>query len=519
MGLITVKGLFEGKLKSFSRETKAAAQSFEPSWLDQKLTVPVSLDPAIIHLRQKSFVPFGNNIIGRYESRSMDLHRLQVMNGREPVQLDVAHTDQTIRMLRQLANTIFNFLTTCHVCAIPECCVPAMVTANIANAVAYMDKHERMVEDVNVLALIENVRKTYSSLDFQASSLVSRGVGGLDMGKKIYQFTASFLTLQTQLKPPERTSVPPAFVSYRSLCALSDTRRDQILSTLRTAIMDPAGREPCFPGTRRQLLRNLVTWGLMMSDGNVRFIYGMSGSGKSTTVRPHDVIRSLAAHLAAFDTHIAEAIAAQITENPNATEGPLLQQFDELLKKPLWSVDDNVSTPDGPALTLEWTILVVIDGLDQCGTPEDRKDLVAVLADQLEILPRWIRFIITSRPESNLRAKFRRVTYMTLDHNDVDTKDEVAACVRDRMEAIRMKNLSLDMATDGPDWPGEDMLDKLSRRAQGQFAWAKIACAFIDLSSPPDRLRAVIDDSNAPIHVLHQSFTDYLCSPHNEGRM
>ncbi|THH29653.1 hypothetical protein EUX98_g4535 [Antrodiella citrinella] len=338
--------------------------------------------------------------------------------------------------------------------------------------------------------------------------------------KKIEEFTSAFTELQTQRM--EGTVVQATLVSYRVLSVATDIRRDQILGRLRTVTMDAAGREACLPNTRNKLLEDLITWVLRPSEQNIRLVVGMWGSGKSAlattlanyfselhrlgaylffsrtppqTTGPVDVIRSLAAHLAVLDTRIAEAVAEHITAYPNATEGALLTQFNELLVKPLQSLDVDVHTKKGPAISAEGPILVLIDGLDQCGDPKSRKELISVLAAEASKLPKWLRIVITSRPEADLNAAFapcQNIYKTPLDIESPENKADIATYVRGRLEAIRLKNTSLGLTAD---WPGQDALVKISRKAAGLFAWANTACTFIDSHYPPDRLKAVVEDT------------------------
>lgn len=132
---------------------------------------------------------------------------------------------------------------------------------------------------------------------------------------------------------------------------------------------------------------------------NIFWLHGLAGSGKSTVATtlanlfrdlkrlgafiffnrdepeksaPSRVIKTLAAQLAAFDGRIGQAIAEAIDNIPSICEAPLALQFTELIVKPLATID---------SLALEGPIVVVLDALDECGTPATRESLLNVLAE------------------------------------------------------------------------------------------------------------------------------------------
>ncbi|KAJ7844754.1 hypothetical protein B0H14DRAFT_991057 [Mycena olivaceomarginata] len=115
------------------------------------------------------------------------------------------------------------------------------------------------------------------------------------------------------------------------------------LQTLRPAIMDASLRLPCLAGTRCDLLSFITTWLTTPPDsadsGNILWLYGVSGVGKSTiatsisqhlralnslgtflfftrgsltTSSPSSVIPTIAFGLAQLNTHLASAICAAL---------------------------------------------------------------------------------------------------------------------------------------------------------------------------------------------------------------
>ena len=59
--------------------------------------------------------------------------------------------------------------------------------------------------------------------------------------------------------------------------------------------------------------------------------------------------------------------------------------------------------PEPPIIAHDTTtIVVVLNALDECGTADDRENLLAVLANDFVHIPLVIRIIVTSRAETDL---------------------------------------------------------------------------------------------------------------------
>jgi ATP/maltotriose-dependent transcriptional regulator MalT len=163
-------------------------------------------------------------------------------------------------------------------------------------------------------------------------------------------------------------------------------------------------------------------WLTTPSEGkNVLWLYGVAGSGKSTiatTVAKHfrslhrlgafllfdrkansdpsNVIQTLAYRLGSFDPRIGAVISAAISSNSEFDTSSLAEQFSVLLG-PLSTLKD---------LQTEGPIVVVLDALDECGTPQSRESLLKMLAEEAKKLPPFIRIFITSRNEHDINLAF-----------------------------------------------------------------------------------------------------------------
>jgi len=253
----------------------------------------------------------------------------------------------------------------------------------------------------------------------------------------------------------------------------------------------------------------IADWALdLTTTQNVFWVHGLAGIGKSTlstTVanrcremgrlgaflffsrdvtersNPATVIRTLAYQIGSFHARAGEAIAAAIEKFPSVCLSPLSVQFKKLLVDPLASAID----PDT-------TLVLVIDALDECGTPKKREVLLEVLAEQVVQLPPSIRILITSRSEHDICCAFRcRSQFLEKELNitsDFNTND-ISSYIQHRMARVRLKAMGLSL---GMEWPSEDDIRRLAERASGLFVWASTASEFIDGYDPRKRMDIVL---------------------------
>jgi hypothetical protein len=161
---------------------------------------------------------------------------------------------------------------------------------------------------------------------------------------------------------------------------------------------------------------------------------------------------------------------------PRILLSPLSLQFTKLLVEPL------------STLPCTGSVVIVLDALDEC---VDRKLLLAILAAESIRLPSFIRIIITSRDEFDLRAAFTGKEHISVQELDISTErnvQDISAFLQIRMKEIRDANASLLP----PDWPGDALVHALGQRAAGLFAWASTACHFIDGYKPQQRLDVLL---------------------------
>lgn len=241
---------------------------------------------------------------------------------------------------------------------------------------------------------------------------------------------------------------------------------------------------------------------------NVLWLNGLAGAGKSTIATtvasrfrglrrlgatiffdrstsamsdPGMVIRTLAYQLGLFDPRIGAAIEASMRSMPSIGQASVDTQFDMLLKEPMSKLSD------GP-------IIIIIDAIDEYGTPKSRKGLLSILANRLSELPSFFRVLMTSRVEFDIEKAFKcssNIDYQEVDITSAENKTDISSYMVDQMRLIRDENIHLDLAQD---WPGEENVHALVQRSGGLFIWASTAAAFIfDGHDPTERLKILLE--------------------------
>jgi hypothetical protein len=289
------------------------------------------------------------------------------------------------------------------------------------------------------------------------------------------------------------------------------------LRKLKPVEMDASKRQPCLQDTRVDLLRSIENWAVNASgDEKVFWLHGVAGSGKSTistTIAnsfrqfghlgaflffdrdvatrsdPSTIIRTLAYQIGLFHPTIGDAIGTAIESTPTISVSPLNFQFQGLIVNPISSI---------PVLTDSLPILLILDALDECGNPKERRGLLAVLKHESRNLPSGIKILITSRDDLDICNAFEAQHHIRAQELDIASDinaGDVSLYISHRLSYILADNRYLGLASD---WPGEERTRLLAKHACGLFVWASTATAFIEDGHDPDeRLDTVLGAQEA----------------------
>jgi hypothetical protein len=263
--------------------------------------------------------------------------------------------------------------------------------------------------------------------------------------------------------------------------------------------MNASSRTLCLPGTRGEILKDIIEWATVPSDsGNVLWLSGVAGSGKSTistTIseslrgverlgaflffdrndrarsHPDAVIRTIAYWLALSSPHLGSGISAAIRGDPAVVNAPLRTQFKCLLLEPLKAAQQHIQGP----------IIVILDALDECGDPDSRLPLISLLSEELPKLPHFLRVFITSRRDSDLTSSFGTHFVQRFLDTGPSSSGDVEAFIRHELDHIeRLPS------------PGEIEIQELVKLSGGLFIWASTAMKYLKSYRPKERLQILL---------------------------
>ncbi|KZP11375.1 hypothetical protein FIBSPDRAFT_937586 [Athelia psychrophila] len=370
--------------------------------------------------------------------------------------------------------------------------------------------------------------REYSGRGFAGRLL--RETMGASTPAKVAGMAQTLITLRGQFDTG--VAVQIATISFRIQTDVTNLLKNQTLGLLGSSGVALSSRSRCLPGTRRDIIDEVLEWALHPSKGdnsNLFCLHGVAGIGKSAVAatvatrfsdmgrlgafvsfdrvsseqKPGTPVKALARQMAAHDGRLRASIIQVINDDTKDTvlEAPLSEQFDRLIVKTLASV---------PALRGEGPIAIVLDALYECGQPNDWARFLDVLVRQTESLPPNLRFIITSRTVNGIHKAFTS----TVLHSRIRSRElrssshsDISAYFIFRMQQIRLKNEDVQ-----EDWPSTAAIAELTARAVGYFAWAVNASNFVDAYCPPDRLKSLllqplrsISVSNPPLDKLYRA--------------
>jgi archaellum biogenesis ATPase FlaH len=290
----------------------------------------------------------------------------------------------------------------------------------------------------------------------------------------------------------------------------------------------------CHPKTRIKLLHQTMQWAEDPSSKCIFWLNGMAGTGKSTISRTiahcfkeknqlgasfffkrgeggrdtaknffTTICKQLLLHIPALFRHVELAIHA----DPLISDKAMKEQFTKLLLEPLLSLEQNESK----------TIVIVIDALDECGNKDDIRILLQLLPDLQVCKSRHFRIFITSRPELSIRPVFEQSNnhqcLILHELSNTVVEEDIRVFLKDEFSRIKA---SREVSGE---WPEDDVLETLVKRAVPLFISAFTICRFVDDPAwlPEDRLLTLLEDPTATsgsqmdktyLPVLKQLFSD-----------
>ena len=309
------------------------------------------------------------------------------------------------------------------------------------------------------------------------------------------------------------------------------------LATAHQAAFNALGKDndpQCLPNTRVRVLKEIRTWADGDDERYIFWLSGWAGTGKSTIARTiareyydkecfmasffflrggGDVshagkfVSTIAIQLAQKCAAFKSLLVKAILNDEGISSRTLKDQWNELVLLPLSKL--------GAGL-FQAPLLIVIDALDECEKEGDVRLVLQLLSDFRRLGQLHSRVFITSRPNIPVRHGFSLVPDQ--DHQDFVLHDISRSIVDDDI-FIYLQHALTDIRRKRyleENWPGEEAIRHLVRKAAGLFIWAATASRFIDEGGNffgPDRLLDILknDSSNTkPEEELNNIYTKVL---------
>ncbi|THH23171.1 hypothetical protein EUX98_g8006 [Antrodiella citrinella] len=347
--------------------------------------------------------------------------------------------------------------------------------------------------------------------------IASLALNPTETSAKIDAFTKRLKS--TQSNRTESAAVHGLKVAQETLDVSLDIKRyqliEQILQPLPT---NTTTRPSCFPQTCVAILSDLSARLMVADKRNIIWLHGVAGCGKSTIAATlanffyhqcrlgafltfdreseastvPQIIRTLASQLAKNNLGFGKEIFRKIHNNGAVAALTVAEQIHKLLIEPLNRALEDTPSTEGP-------LVIILDGLDECGPPQPRAELLAALGAQLHLLDKSVRILITSRTEIDIMDALSNpiLEVHTVDMSlATDSERDIEIYFKTRLETIRThpKNRSLELA---PSWPGEQTIASLVQHAAGLFVWASTFCnCLVSAHDPNTRLRELLEGTD-----------------------
>jgi len=278
----------------------------------------------------------------------------------------------------------------------------------------------------------------------------------------------------------------------------------------------------CLEGTREDVIRKISGWVRGNTDLPICWLQGPAGSGKSTVAhtiaKQCDDNQKLAfsfffsrGKLDRSDTaKFFPTFAHQLAQFFPAIQTSMQHALADDASIPFQRLDDQIKKLIiDPILTIKEPIppmIVVIDGLDECGGDEGLvQKLIWLLVHIRPRLP--FRFLFTSRPEPHLEQTFespstKSKTYF-LALRDFNARDDVRRYLRLHLSEVRERENRLMRDVPRP-WPSRNDLEVLVERSEGLFIYVSTLVKFVaDRNGLPQQKLQVVMMAHKGVDPLY----------------
>ena len=212
---------------------------------------------------------------------------------------------------------------------------------------------------------------------------------------------------------------------------------------------------------------------------------------------PKVMLQSLASQLCDFLPDYKKALVEKLSRNLGVeiNNMEVKDLFEVLFEEPLTSLND-------PVLSY----LMVIDGLDESQF-QGRNELLDVIANYFQNLPRWIRFLVTTRPESNIAETVKNLHPLQLDPNVEENLKDIRLCFEKQISHLLQSEHR------------ENMVKALVKKSEGVMLYAHYLVDFIKKKVSvltPELLDSILPSGISSVyHSYFKRLENELCKELN----
>lgn len=135
--------------------------------------------------------------------------------------------------------------------------------------------------------------------------------------------------------------------------------------------------------------------------------------------------------------------------NTNINESNAKTLFDILITQPLYKIRRNSDKP----------LVILIDALDEA-TIDGKNELAAFIASEFERTPNWLRLIVTSRPDSEIRYSLQGFTPFILDASTPENEEDIRKYLYNELRNYKIESYRLQF-----------IIDEIFKRSEGIFLY------------------------------------------------
>lgn len=265
--------------------------------------------------------------------------------------------------------------------------------------------------------------------------------------------------------------------------------RKQIIDSFASWINDPSSKVFALfggPGTGKTAL----TCQLVNTCSNIKAVHFCEYNNSSRS-DIKNILSSLSFHL-----------ASQIDEYRQLLKSSLQQEnINEMSSKRLFEflfIDLLSKLKTNPGITV-----IAIDALDEAITFNDKNEILSLISKEFSNTPSWLKLLITSRPERNIKSVLSKFSPLSLDSSN-NGEDIYQMCL-ERLNTADAKEYM-------------DIAKKISIKSEGNFLYASILLnKFIENNLDVASIEAYPPDLNAYyMEEMNKAHEHLSCYPKND---